>query len=62
MWKNSSLPFPFPHLQERNTVELAVKVPKLGVLGPSFVKTGYEIKNMDEYGTHKNQKKKEMKK
>jgi hypothetical protein len=33
------------------TIELSVKDPKLGVLGPSFTKSRDEIKNRDEKST-----------
>jgi hypothetical protein len=33
-------------------IELSIKYPKLGVVAPSFAKTGYEIKSQDENITH----------
>jgi hypothetical protein len=44
------------------TIELSVKDPKLGVLGPSFTKSRDEIKNQDENSTHvEKERKKESK-
>jgi len=31
-----------------NILEIFIKYPKLGLLGPNFVKTGDELKNQDE--------------
>lgn len=31
-----------------NILEICIKHPKLGLLGPNFVKTGDELKNQDE--------------